>query len=69
MAAVRAVSYGEFNINHDWVKFNGSGNLESHSSISTDDLCDTVSKLAEYALENENEFSGILDFDFEEESE
>ena len=30
--AVRAACYGEYNYGHDWVMFNGYGNLESTSS-------------------------------------
>lgn len=29
LEAVRAVAYGDYNYSHDWVKFNGYGNLES----------------------------------------
>jgi hypothetical protein len=29
LEAVRAVVYGDYNYSHDWVKFNGYGNLES----------------------------------------
>ena len=29
LEAVRAVAYGDYNYTHDWVKFNGYGNLES----------------------------------------
>lgn len=31
LEAVRAVAYGDYNYGHDWVKFNGYGNLESTS--------------------------------------
>lgn len=29
LEAVRAVAYGDYNYSHDWVHFNGYGNLES----------------------------------------
>jgi len=63
MATVRAVSYGDYNFNHDYVKFNGYGNLQTLITISTDDLADCVETIANTVLENPDEFSGLFDFD------
>ena len=68
MEAVRAAHFGNYNFGHDYVKFNGYGNLESFQYFNTDDLCELVSVIAEYAIDNQSEF-GMLDFDFEEETE
>lgn len=64
--AVRAASYGEYHYNHDYVKFNGYGNLESLSSIGTEDLVESVSTIIDYAIENQNDFD-MLDFGEDEE--
>ncbi|WP_312697074.1 hypothetical protein [Sphingobacterium mizutaii] len=66
--AVRACHYGEYNYNDPYVKYNGYGNLDSFASIGTDDLVDTVEVIAEYAIDNQREFS-MLDFTEEEEEE
>lgn len=54
--AVRAVSYGEYSYNHEWVIFNGYANLES-----SDDPTEWVnlSEIADDILENEQNFYDI----------
>lgn len=64
--AVRATYYGDYKYNHDYVIFNGYGNLESLDGIDTSDLCESVSVIAEYAIDNQRDYDHILDFDFEE---
>ena len=62
--AVRAVAYGEYNYSHDWVIFNGYGNLESfnnpESHIDLQEICDDI-------LENEQNFFDIELEEVEEE--
>lgn len=57
IGAVRAVSYGNYNYSHNYVKFNGYGNLESFSYFTADDLCENVETMAEYIADNLHEFS------------
>lgn len=64
--AVRAAYYGDYTFNHPYVRYNGYGNLESLDSIDASDLCDSVSIIAEYAIDNQRDYDHILDFDFEE---
>jgi hypothetical protein len=52
IGAVRAVSYGSYNYSHEYVKFNGYGNLESFSYFNTDELCESVETIAEYIADN-----------------
>lgn len=56
LEAVRAVSYGEYNYSHEYVKFNGYGNLESF-----DDPSDNVDlkSIAADILENPENYYGI----------
>jgi hypothetical protein len=66
IGAVRAVSYGDYNYSHNYVKFNGYGNLESFSYISTGELCENVETIAEYITYNLQDFT---QFDNVEETE
>ena len=61
--AVRAATYGEYNFSDNYVKFNGYGNLESFNYFGTDDLVESVYTIAEFILENENDFDGLIDLD------
>lgn len=69
LEAVRAVSYGDYNYSHEWVKFNGYGNLESFNYMEAKDLVEAVSTMAEYIADNEEDFEGIFnDLEFDEEN-
>jgi hypothetical protein len=57
IGAVRAVSYGSYNYSHEYVKFNGYGNLESFSYFNTDELCESVETIAEYIADNLQDFT------------
>jgi hypothetical protein len=72
MEAVRAVSYGDYNYTHDWVKFNGYGNLESMNVIDEDDLCESIDTIAEEVADNFHNYDHLFDLDpddFEDEDE
>ena len=61
LKVAQAVFYGDYNYSHDWVTFNGYGNLQSYLYIDENALCELVSVIAEYIAENPHEFSHILD--------
>lgn len=63
MGAIRATSYGEFNLSDDYVQFNGSGNLETFNNPF--DVVDLVA-IADDILENEHRY---YDIELEEEDE
>jgi hypothetical protein len=72
MEAVRAVSYGDYNYTHDWVKFNGYGNLESMNVIDEDDLCESIDTIAEEVADNFHNYDHLFDLDeddFEDEDD
>lgn len=72
MEAVRAVSYGEYNYTHDYVKFNGYGNLVTMSSVGEEDLCESIDTIAEHVADNFHNYDHLFDLDendFEEEDE
>ena len=48
----RAVQYGDYNISHEYVKFNGYGNLETMGYLDLNDLADTVDNIADSVEEN-----------------
>lgn len=60
----RAIFYGDFRYMDNWVTFNGYGNLESFQYMDTDKICESVSVIAEYILENPQEFTQFDDIDF-----
>lgn len=62
LEVARCVFYGNYNYSDKYVTFNGYGNLESFDYMDTDKLCELVTTMAEYIIENENEFSHLLDF-------
>lgn len=61
----RASSYGDYNYNHDFVKFDGYGNLETMDCLISDDLADSIEVVAQFALDNQHLFEDILEFDNE----
>lgn len=61
-SAVRAVSYGEYQYSHNYVRFNGYGNLESMHTVGTSDLCELVSVIAEHIAENFSDYESYFDF-------
>ena len=61
MEALRAAHFGDYKYHHDWVRFNGYGNLESMSHVTTDDLCEAVSVMAEYIAQNPDGFDALFD--------
>lgn len=60
--ALRAAHFGDYNWSHEYVKFNGYGNLESFDSFSVSDLCECVETIAKYATDNQEEFEHLLNF-------
>lgn len=56
LEAVRAVSFGEYNYSHEYVVFNGYGNLESFNNPT--DRVD-IESIAEDILENPENYNGI----------
>jgi len=62
LAAVRAISYGEYNYSDEYVIFNGYGNLKSFNDPA--DQVD-ISEIAEDIMENPDDYN----IEFEEEDE
>lgn len=58
--ALRAAHFGDYNWSHNYVKFNGYGNLESFDYFEVSDLCELPEVMAEYISENFNEFEDLF---------
>ena len=56
----RAVQYGDYNVNHNYVKFNGYGNLESMDFLDLNDLADSVENVATCVEENWDDFKRLF---------
>lgn len=53
MEAVRAASYGEYNYNDEYVKFNAYGNLESASENDvTEEMKDSIEDIIDQIMDN-----------------
>lgn len=65
MEMVRAICYGEYDIKDDYVKFDGNGNLESHSE---DEVTDEMQGMMEEILNQllDNYYKLDLDGDIDE---
>ena len=61
LRVAQAVFYGDYNYSHNYVKFNGYGNLESLDYFEVNDLCELVSTMAEYIAENFEEFNDLFE--------
>jgi len=69
MEVVRAISYGDYNYNHDYVRLNGYGNLESIDSYDYDKLLEeSKEEIIDAAIDNldESEVMDILNIDEED---
>jgi hypothetical protein len=58
--ALRAAHFGDYNWSHNYVKFNGYGNLESFDYFEVKDLCESPEVMAEYIEENFNDFEFLF---------
>lgn len=58
--AIRAAHFGDYNWSHNYVKFNGYGNLESFDYFELKDLCEFPKTIAEYIHENFEEFEHLF---------
>lgn len=72
MEAVRATQYGDYNYNHDYVSFDGYGNLVSYSQYEYDELLeDNIDEIADQLMEEHYHLNLSYDLEeiFEEEDE
>jgi hypothetical protein len=60
--AIQATQYGKYNYHHNWIKFNGYGNLDSFDRMTTEELCEFPETIAEYIVENEQDFTHLFNF-------
>ncbi len=67
--AVKAVTYGKYNFHHKYVAFNGQGNLDCYDYLDTNNLVDSVHKVAEHIAENEELYYFLDLSDIEEQDE
>lgn len=65
LRVAQAVFYGEYNYSHDWVTFDGYGNLQSYKTITTNNLVDLVQTMAEYIADNSEDFQFLFNLDLE----
>ena len=57
------LSRGEYDVNQSWVMIDGSNQVVSFDDFDVDYLLVSAEVIAEYALENDDDFGGLLDLD------
>ena len=62
MEVARAIFYGDYNFSHEYVIFNGYGNLETFNTMTVDHLVDSLETMAEQIDERFEEFSDLINF-------
>ena len=65
LRVAQSVFYGDYNYSHAWVTFDGYGNLQSYSRITTEQLVDLVQTMAEYIADNSEDFQFLFNLDLE----
>ncbi len=58
--AVRATFYGDYNFSHEYVIFNGYGNLETFNTMDIEKLVDSVEVMAENIADRFEDFENIF---------
>lgn len=56
----RSTFYGNYNFSHDFVRFDGYGNLESLSYLDSNCLPDLVDNIAEFIQDNFEDFEDLF---------
>ena len=66
LKVAQAIFYGDYNYSHDYVKFNGYGNLESINYFEVRDLCELPDVIADYISENFSDFEHLFNSNTDE---
>ena len=60
MEVARSTFYGDYNFSHDYVIFNGYGNLVTFNYMDTDRLVDSVETMAEEIADRIEDFEDVI---------
>lgn len=60
LRVAQSICYGEYNYSHNWVAFDGYGNLQSYYRFDINNLVETPETIAEYITENFEEFEYLF---------
>ena len=63
LRAIQATQFGDYRYHDNWVTFNGYANLDSFNAVE-DNLCELIPTMAEYIVENHEDFSQFDEIDF-----
>lgn len=58
---IRMTAYGDFNYSHDYFRFDGYGNLESLSYLTSENLPDFIERIVDTIIENPECFEWIFE--------
>lgn len=60
MESARAAYYGEYNYHHEYVRFNGYGNLETFDYMTVNNLPDILDNICECINDNFDQFEHLF---------
>ena len=63
LRVAQAVFFGDYNYSHNWVSFNGYGNLQTYGYFTTDNLIESVENMAHNICDNFNDFEQFFSAD------
>ena len=65
LRVAQSVFYGDYNYSHNWVTFNGYGNLQTYGYFTADNLIESVENMAHTICENYDDFQFLFNLDLE----
>jgi hypothetical protein len=65
LRVAQAVFYGDYNYSHNWVTFNGYGNLQTYNFFNADNLIESVENMATTISDNINDFQFLFNANLE----
>ena len=66
LKVAQAIHFGDYNYSHEFVTFNGYGNLESIACFEIENLCELPQVMAQYIADNFSEFEHLFDSNTDE---
>lgn len=60
LRVAQSICYGDYNYSHNWVTFDGYGNLQSYYHFNIDKLVEYPETMAEYIAENFEQFEDLF---------
>lgn len=63
LRAIQATQFGDYRYNDKFIQFDGYANLKSFMYLDQNTLPDTVKNIADYIMENQQDFTAFFEFE------